>query len=245
MSTTPATSYYGYDAHGNITFLTDAAGAVIELRLRRWGDLVAMTGAMPNSRLYAGEEFDPDLGLINLRARQYSLTSGRFLTLDRMMGDVQNPTSLNRYLYANADAANLLDPLGLNAEYAGLASGVTGPLTLQTTIALGAAAKATTDVVMAAVAAYASVCTLYIIATALDSYVFESQMAIFTPPPPFQLCAARGPRDRGRTGKPSGTPNPCKHMSPHPTDPSKVIYKDPQTGKKIIKPKPPGFPDDC
>ena len=27
VSTTPATSYYGYDAHGNITFLTDAAGA--------------------------------------------------------------------------------------------------------------------------------------------------------------------------------------------------------------------------
>ena len=26
VSTTPATSYYGYDAHGNITFLTDASG---------------------------------------------------------------------------------------------------------------------------------------------------------------------------------------------------------------------------
>ena len=38
---TPATSYYGYDAHGNITFLTDASGRRDGLlRLRRVGELV-------------------------------------------------------------------------------------------------------------------------------------------------------------------------------------------------------------
>lgn len=51
-----------------------------------------------------------------------------------------------------------------------------------------------------------------------------------------------GKGERGYSGSPYGTNNPFKHMRPHPSDPSKVIYKDPQTGKKIIKPMPPGFP---
>ncbi len=51
-----------------------------------------------------------------------------------------------------------------------------------------------------------------------------------------------GGGERGWAGSPYGTDNPFKHMKPHPTDPDKVIYKDPQTGKKIVKPKPPGFP---
>ena len=83
VSTTPATSYYGFDAHGNITFLTDASGAVTDSYDHdAWGILVASTGSTPNTRLYAGEEFDPDLGLINLRARLYDPRTGRFLTLD-------------------------------------------------------------------------------------------------------------------------------------------------------------------
>ncbi|WP_370978289.1 RHS repeat domain-containing protein [Agaribacterium sp. ZY112] len=51
-----------------------------------------------------------------------------------------------------------------------------------------------------------------------------------------------GKGERGFTGKASGSKNPFKHYKPHPTDPNKVIYKHPQTGKNIIKPKPAGFP---
>jgi RHS repeat-associated protein len=83
VSTTPVTSYYGSDAHGNITFLTDADGSVTDsYDYDAWGILVARTGTTPNSRLYAGEELDPDLGLFNLRARQYSPGTGRFFTSD-------------------------------------------------------------------------------------------------------------------------------------------------------------------
>ena len=83
VSSTPATSYYGYDAHGNITFLTDAGGRRHDsYDYDAWGILVASTGKTPNTRLYAGEEFDPDVGLINLRARQYKPRTGRFVTVD-------------------------------------------------------------------------------------------------------------------------------------------------------------------
>jgi RHS repeat-associated protein len=113
VSTTPATSYYGFDAHGNVAFLTDAAGAVTDsYDYDAWGNLVASTGSTPNSRLYAGEELDPDIGVMNLRARQYRPTTGRFLTIDPLMGNMRKPTSLNRYLYTSVDPVNFSDPSG-------------------------------------------------------------------------------------------------------------------------------------
>ncbi|HEX3904531.1 MAG TPA: VWA domain-containing protein [Polyangia bacterium] len=83
-SGSPATSFYGYDAHRNITVLTDVTGSLADTYdYDAWGNLVGATGSTPNRRLYEGQEFDPDLGLTNLRARQYSPNTGRFFTLDR------------------------------------------------------------------------------------------------------------------------------------------------------------------
>jgi hypothetical protein len=61
--------------------------------------------------------------------------------------------------------------------------------------------------------------------------------------PPVCESRAHGKGERGHTAKPEGTGNPFKHMKPHPTDPTKVLWRDPHTGKWIPKPKPPGFPD--
>jgi hypothetical protein len=47
--------------------------------------------------------------------------------------------------------------------------------------------------------------------------------------------------ERRRAAKPDGTPNPWKHTRPHPTDPDKIIYRDPHTGKDVVKPKPRGY----
>jgi RHS repeat-associated protein len=77
-----------------------------------FGNLVAATGSTPNKRLYTSEELDLDLGAINVRARQYAPGTGRFLTIDPVMGDWSRPLTLNRYLYANADPVNGIDPLG-------------------------------------------------------------------------------------------------------------------------------------
>lgn len=104
---------YGYDAHGNVAFLTDPAGNVTDTyTYDAWGNLIGGTGSTPNSRLYVGEEFDPDLGLLNLRARQYRPETGRFLTLDPAMGQRQRPITLNRYLYAGVDPIQFFDPTG-------------------------------------------------------------------------------------------------------------------------------------
>jgi RHS repeat-associated protein len=105
---------YGYDAHRNIAFLTDATGAITDTyTYDGWGNLVPSTGSTVNTHLYAGQEFDSDLGLIDLRARQYRPSTGRFLNLDPLAGELLKPTSLNRYLYADADPINLWDPKGM------------------------------------------------------------------------------------------------------------------------------------
>jgi RHS repeat-associated protein len=76
-------NYYGYDAHGDVVFMTDSTGTVTDqYRYDAYGNLIFRSGNAPNARLYQGEELDPDLGLLFLRARYYSVNSGRFLSSD-------------------------------------------------------------------------------------------------------------------------------------------------------------------
>jgi len=121
VSSAPGTSYYGYDAHGNITFLTNDTGSVTDTYdYDAFGNVVARSGSTPNTRLFAGEELDRDLGLVVLRARQYHPDRGRFVTADLAAGNLDRPISFHRYLYAGADPVNKIDPSGMSeaAEYA-------------------------------------------------------------------------------------------------------------------------------
>jgi RHS repeat-associated protein len=127
VSTNPASSYYGCDAHGNVGFLTDAGGAVTDVyEYDAWGTLLRHTGASDNSRLYAGEETDSEVTLINLRHRFYSPTLGRFTALDRIDGQPLLPLSLNRYAYAFGDPVNRIDPTGLLSPAPAPAPGMGG-----------------------------------------------------------------------------------------------------------------------
>ena len=58
---------------------------------------------------------------------------------------------------------------------------------------------------------------------------------------PHNPAILYGKGERGKTAKPEGTDNPYKKLRPHPTDPRKVKYKDPHSGKDIDMPKPEGF----
>ena len=64
-------TYYGYDGHGNVRFLTNGAGAVTDtydfdafgnlLNVTSGFSLSGSTSATPNLHLYCGEQFDPNL----------------------------------------------------------------------------------------------------------------------------------------------------------------------------------------
>jgi RHS repeat-associated protein len=70
------------------------------------------SGATANSYLYTGEQFDGSLGNYYLRARYYDPNSGRFTQMDTWMGRDSDPVTLHKYLYANGDSANNIDPSG-------------------------------------------------------------------------------------------------------------------------------------
>ena len=66
-------SFYGYDGHGNIRYLINAAGAITDTyTYDAFGLPISTTGATPSAYTYSGERFDQNIGLFHLRARDYN-----------------------------------------------------------------------------------------------------------------------------------------------------------------------------
>jgi len=60
----------------------------------------------------SGEQYDSDLNLYYLRARYMNPVTGRFMSRDPEDGDPTDPATLQKYLYANGDPTNRMDPSG-------------------------------------------------------------------------------------------------------------------------------------
>jgi RHS repeat-associated protein len=124
-------SFYGYDGHGSVRQLTNTAGAVTDTyTYDAFGNLLERTGTTPNLYLYAGEQFDPDLGLYYNRARYLDVRNGRFWGMDDYEGDLQSPPYLHKYLYT-MNNPSLLDPSGYETVAESLTSAAINT-TLQT-----------------------------------------------------------------------------------------------------------------
>jgi RHS repeat-associated protein len=118
------TSYYVYDGHGSTRALTDPSGNVTDTYdYDAFGNLIhsAATGIppggttvspTPNEFLFAGEQFDSDLGLYYNRARYLNTSTGRFWTMDNVEGRLQDPVSLHKYLYGEGNPVEAIDPSG-------------------------------------------------------------------------------------------------------------------------------------
>ncbi|PAT33092.1 hypothetical protein CLI92_05275 [Vandammella animalimorsus] len=113
------------DGNTSRSYSFDAFGNWLE------GDSLA-ADQNPPTHLYTGERYDADTGLIYLRARDYDPSTGRFISMDEHPGDQRIPLTLNKYLYANADPVNHVDPSG-NFGIGGFSFG--GALTSLNTLA--------------------------------------------------------------------------------------------------------------
>ena len=76
--------------------------------------MIDSEGDSENSYLFAGEQFDKNLEDYYLRQRFYDPGSGRFLRRDTYEGRLNEPITLHKYLYANANPVNGIDPSGLS-----------------------------------------------------------------------------------------------------------------------------------
>ncbi|MFZ1086589.1 MAG: RHS repeat-associated core domain-containing protein [Terracidiphilus sp.] len=126
-------SFYVYDGAGSVRQLTDSTGKVTdEYEYDAYGNSFTKSGITPNNYLYRGEQFDSDLGLYYLRARYYNPATGRFMSRDPEDGKTFDPKSLHKYLYADGDPVNRIDPRGKDAgEYGLLLSNETWQVQLE------------------------------------------------------------------------------------------------------------------
>jgi RHS repeat-associated protein len=79
-----------------------------------FGVLLNSVGTTVNTHLFLGEQFDQNLGFIDLRARDMSPEMGRFVSRDPFPASLIEPISINRYDYAGANPVNRTDPTGLD-----------------------------------------------------------------------------------------------------------------------------------
>lgn len=76
------------------------------------------------TKLYCGEQYDSTLGMYNLRARYYRSSTGTFNQRDDFEGNNDDPITLHKYLYANCDPANVIDPSGNQGDLMSLISAI-------------------------------------------------------------------------------------------------------------------------
>jgi RHS repeat-associated protein len=113
LSGTWTPSFYGYDRHGNVRFLTNAAGAITDTyQYDAFGMLITSTGTTPNNYYFSGEWLDGSVGLYYLRARYYNQATGRFWARDPVEGVQCCGMSWNPYLYTKNNPVNAVDPTG-------------------------------------------------------------------------------------------------------------------------------------
>jgi RHS repeat-associated protein len=120
-------SYYHYDGLGSTRALTAPNATVTNTYdYEAFGELTAQTGETENNYLYTGEQIDPNTGNYYLRARYYNPDTGGFLSMDSFDGVPQDPVTLHKYLYANGNPVNMVDPSGYFAfSLGGLSMGNT------------------------------------------------------------------------------------------------------------------------
>ncbi len=113
VSNTWTPSFYGYDGGDNVRNLTNNTGTVTDqYEYDAYGNQWTVEGSTPNNMLYRGEEWDPDVSLVYLRARYMNPLTGRFVSRDPESGVITDPKTLHKYLYAEGDPVNGRDPRG-------------------------------------------------------------------------------------------------------------------------------------
>ena len=108
------TSTYLYDGQGNVRGLLDEKGNLTDTyAYNAYGELTEKTGETENHYLYTGEYYDGVSGLYYLRARYMNPEMGSFTSMDTWQGDLYEPVTLHKYLYANANPVKYKDPSGM------------------------------------------------------------------------------------------------------------------------------------
>jgi RHS repeat-associated protein len=124
----PATSaswqYFILDHLGSVSVVTDGTTKLVtaresfdawgKQRNADWSDNATCSSGLtaPTTRGFTSQEDIASLCLVNLNARLYDPSIGRFLSADSFIADPTDPQAYNRYTYVNNRPLSLTDPTG-------------------------------------------------------------------------------------------------------------------------------------
>ncbi|MDD4688790.1 MAG: S8 family serine peptidase [Eubacteriales bacterium] len=107
------TAYYMYNGHGDVTSLSDIDGINLSsYSYDSFGNITDETEGFDNPYKYSGYEYDSETGLYYCSARYYDPQIARFISQDTLIGDPNDPLSLNRYTYCFNNPLKYYDPSG-------------------------------------------------------------------------------------------------------------------------------------
>ena len=111
------TRYVHRDGVGHVRAVTDGAGAVVNTTdFGLFGRVLGTSGSESALLGYAGRPSDSATGLVDMRARFYDPSTGRFIARDPLP---LQPGAPNPYSYAANRPLMFVDPLGLSPASAG------------------------------------------------------------------------------------------------------------------------------
>jgi RHS repeat-associated protein len=77
-----------------------------------WGNVISSAGTLDTSLGFQGSYTDPQTNLVDMAARWYSPSATGFISRDTVPGQVSAPITANRFIYANDNPINTVDPSG-------------------------------------------------------------------------------------------------------------------------------------
>ena len=102
-----------FNAHGDVVHLTNGSGTITkDYDYDAFGIEINQDSADNNPFRYCGEYFDKETQTYYLRARYYSPNTGRFISEDSYWGTLEDPLSLNLYVYCANNPIIFVDPSG-------------------------------------------------------------------------------------------------------------------------------------
>jgi len=113
------TRYLHTDHLGSVVSITDENGNVVQrLAYDAWGKRRKVDWTDPTTPItaqmtfgFTGHEMDDEVGLINMRAREYDPSLGRFMSADTTIDGISGQ-GLNRYSYVANNPLSYTDPTG-------------------------------------------------------------------------------------------------------------------------------------
>ena len=106
-------SYFIYNAHGDVVALTDSVGATKKMyEYDEFGNEPNIDETDCNPFRFAGEYFDKEIKTYYNRARYYAPSIGRFISQDSYVGNEKDILSLNGYTYCHNNPIYYVDSSG-------------------------------------------------------------------------------------------------------------------------------------